>query len=132
MINANILKIASNTKYYGLKNIYTHRASVKNKKCGDIIKIELSIKLNKIKEMRYETSSCIFCQASASILSDKINLFTIKTLKKDIDNMLLIMRGENKLPDKYMSFKELLNIKNLGRYHCIMLPFNALIKALKV
>ena len=132
MINANILKIASNTKYYGLKNIYTHRASVKYKKCGDIIKIELSIKLNKIKEMRYETSSCIFCQASASILSDKINLFTIKTLKKDIDNMLLIMRGENKLPNKYMSFKELLNIKNLGRYDCIMLPFNALIKALKV
>ena len=65
MIDLKILKIASDTKYYGLKNIYSHQTRVKNKICGDLIKIELQVKKDKINLMRYETESCIFCQASA-------------------------------------------------------------------
>ena len=31
MININILKIASDTKFSGLKNVYTHKSKIKNR-----------------------------------------------------------------------------------------------------
>ena len=86
-----ILKIASDTKNYGLKNKSSFKASGKNKLCGDKITIELDISAGKIKRMFYETESCLFCQASASLLSkviksveinsDELKLIILKTLK---------------------------------------------------
>ena len=37
MIDQKIIKIASNTKFAGLKNQYTHKSSIKNSFCGDFI-----------------------------------------------------------------------------------------------
>ena len=70
MIDNRLLKIASNTKYYGLKNNYTYKSKLKNSTCGDKISIEITLKKNTIREIRYETESCIFCQASASTLAN--------------------------------------------------------------
>ena len=38
---------------------------------------------------------------------------------------------EKNLPAKYKIFKDLFNNRNINRIDCIMLPFNALIKALE-
>ena len=133
MINTNILKIASDTKHYGLKGDYTHQSKVRNRFCGDIIKIEIKIKKNKLKILRYETQSCIFCQASASILAKKINSFSVDKLKEDIDSFRKTMKNkERNLPARLASFKILINNNNLNRFDCIMLPFSALLKALKI
>ena len=133
MINSKIIEIASNTKFYGLNNIYTHKASMKNKKCGDRIDVEINIRLNKIKNMRYETESCIFCQASASILANKDSLFSIKNLKDEIDLVLSCFeKKKTKLPKKLIVFKKIINKNNASRLDCIILPFKAIIKALKV
>ena len=106
MINLNILKMASDTKYYGLKNIYTHQAKIKNRVCGDIIEIEVKIKKDKINLMRYQTEACIFCQASASILANQIKKFSIKSLKQDINFFSkLIQNKEDQLPAKFKSLK---------------------------
>ena len=83
--------------------------------------------------MRYLTESCILCQASASILSSKINCFTINELKnitinlKKKENIKMIMSKK-----KYAAFKDVINVNNLKRIDCITLPFNALLKALKI
>ena len=64
-----ILKIASddeNNKY--LKN-YTHHSKLKNSLCGDEIQINLIIKEDKITDFGYQGKSCIYCKASASLLS---------------------------------------------------------------
>ena len=82
MIDTKIIKIASNTKYAGLKNHCTHKSSLKNSLCGDFIKVEFIASKSKIKSMRYETESCILCEASASLLANKIKNFHLKDLKK--------------------------------------------------
>ena len=46
MIDKRLLKIASNTKFYGLKNNYTYKTNLKNSICGDKISIEISLKKN--------------------------------------------------------------------------------------
>ncbi len=133
MINLKIIHLAANTTNYGLKKNSTHFASCKNKICGDKIKIEINSNGLKVKDMRYETESCIFCQASASILSRIIKSMPVKNLKKEVLNIYDSFDNENfTLPKKYNSFRPLINKKNKNRLECIMLPFNALLKALKI
>ena len=81
IIDQKILDLASDTSNFGLINKNKFCASHKNKKCGDKIKIELEIKDNKIKKMYYETESCIFCQASVSLLSRKAKNKSIQKIK---------------------------------------------------
>ena len=133
MINLKIINLASNTANYGLKKNSTHYASYRNKICGDTIKVEINSNGKKIKDMRYETESCIFCQASASTLARIIKLIPIKNLKKEIAKIYDSFDKEKfVLPKKYNLFKPLMNKKNKNRLECIMLPFNAILKALKI
>ena len=81
MISREIIKIASNTSNAGLDNEYSHKISLKNKLCGDKITLELIVLKKKILSMKYETESCVYCEASASLLSKKIKKFNLEILK---------------------------------------------------
>ena len=132
MINSKIIKIASNDKYVGLKNIFTHKCSLKNSLCGDFIKVEFVASKTKIKSMRYETKSCILCEASASLLSNKIKFSYIKDLKKDINNLIKNFRDNNLIfPVKFKEFSYLLDKDNVSRTSCVTLPMEAFLKAFK-
>jgi len=133
MINKKVLDIANNNKFNNLKNIYTHKAEMKNNICGDKIKIELVVKKNRINSFRYETESCLFCQASASLLSRKIKVFSIDKLNYDLSYLKKVFKNRKvDLPIKLKDFKDLINYSNSSRINCIMLPFVALKKALKL
>ena len=113
----------------GLKNKFTHKSSVKNSLCGDFIKTEFIADKSKIKSMRYETESCILCEASANLLSRKIKklcLNDIKNLKKQIKTKKF------DLPIKFKEFKVLYNKKYVSRINCVILPIDALLKAFKI
>ena len=72
MINKDVFKLASNTTNVGLKNRYSHKISMKNTTCGDKITIEIIADKKKIHSMKYETESCLYCEASASLLSQRM------------------------------------------------------------
>lgn len=114
IIDKKIFNLALDTSNYGLKKT-KYYASLKNKKCGDKIEISLNIKNKKIKRMYYETESCLFCKASASLLSKKIKNINIDKIDKIIFSK---------------KFNPLLSKKYLSRKDCIMLPYYALKKAL--
>ena len=133
MINKEIIRIASNTSNVGLDNKYSHKISLKNKLCGDKITLELIVTKQKIVSMKYETESCVYCEASASLLSKKIKKLKVKTIKNDFINLKKILNDkEIKIPKKFADFKKLFNSDNLNRYNCLFLPFDAVIKALKL
>lgn len=117
MINQQIIKLASDTSNYGIKKDSNFIATSKNKICGDKITIQLEIKKKIIKKMNYETESCVFCQASASLLSKSIKNknIEIKSFSKIFNETI-----------KNKTFKKLLNTKE--RISCVMLPFDALQK----
>ena len=83
MINKDIIRLASNTSNVGLKNKYSHKISLKNSTCGDKITLELIVDKKKINSMKYETISCVYCEASASLLSKKIKNVKLKDIKND-------------------------------------------------
>ena len=133
MIDTKIIKIASNTKYVGLKNHFTHKSSLKNSLCGDFIKGEFIASKSKIKSMRYETESCILCEASASLLGNKIKNFQLKDLKKDLLTIKEIKKNKNlNISLKFKELKQLLNKKTVKRINCVILPMEALFKAFKI
>ena len=80
MISKDIIKLASSSNNFGLKNDYSHKTSLKNSLCGDKITLELIVKNKKVSSMRYETEACIYCEASASLLSKKIKNLYLKSL----------------------------------------------------
>ena len=122
MINPKIIKIASDTKYSGLKDKFTHKSSVKNSLCGDKIIIELVVNKIKIDLMRYDTESCILCEASASLLAKKIINYPLKNV---------IKYNKSILPLKFKDFKYLLENSGNKRSGCVILPIDAVLKGLK-
>ncbi len=133
MINKEIIKIALNTSNVGLNNKYSHKISLKNNLCGDKITLELIVTKNKVISMKYETESCVYCEASASLLSKKIKKLNIHTIKNDFVDLKKILKKKNmKIPKKFNDYKKLFNSDNFNRFNCIFLPFDAVIKALKL
>ena len=133
MINPKIIKIASNTQYEGLKNIYTHKSSAKNRLCGDKISLELIANKTKINSIRYKTESCILCEASASLLANKMKHYSIKNIQKDVNRLKeTIVNKDYKIPLKFKEFKYLVDKNNLNRVNCVILPLEALLKAFKL
>ena len=133
MINNEIIKFASNTSYVGLKNNYTYKSSKKNSMCGDLIKIELVVKKLKIISMRYETESCIYCNASASLLAKQIRGLSISRAKKDLNKLRSFSTDLKsfQMPSKFKKFQSLFKKTNTNRLNCIFLPLDAVLKALK-
>ena len=132
MITSEIVKIASNSKNVGLTNKYTFKSSLKNPLCGDKIKLELEIKNSKLNSMKYETESCVYCEASASLLATTIKNLNTNTIIKELNLLKKVMKdGKLSLPRKFKNFKILINKKNLKRINCINLPFDAVLKALR-
>lgn len=127
-----ILKIASDTENHKFLTNYTHSSKGKNPLCGDEMKIRLKVKNNKILDFAYQCKACIYCQASASILSK----FSInKSLEKiaEISHFLkeFFQNTNVKFPKGLKQFEKLFKEKNISRKECILLPFKTLLKALK-
>ena len=133
MINKDIIKLASYTSNVGLKNKYSHKISLKNTTCGDKITLELIADKKKISSMKYETVSCVYCEASASLLSRKIKYIKIKDIKNNFATLKKISTKKNvKFPKRLSDFRKLLNSDNFNRFKCIFLPIDAVLKALKL
>ena len=126
-----IIKIASNTDNNNILKNYTHTAKHKNPLCGDEITIYLKLNKEKITKFYYQSKSCIYCQASVSLLSryaTNKSLLNIKSLIIEIDKYFRIDKFI--LPKKWYIFKKLFKKENFSRKECLLLPFKTLSKIL--
>ena len=128
-MNLDILKIASNTNNFKDLKKFTHYSKSKNPLCGDEISIKLVINNQKITNFGYQGKSCVYCQATASLLSDKLISYKIENIKELCDYAGIYFTEKHKnLKKKWNFLGKLLNQKNLSRQQCVLLPFNALKK----
>ena len=124
-----ILEIASDTE--NNKNIknYTHVAKSKNPLCGDEIQIKLVIKNEKLVDFGYQGKSCIYCQATASLLSKNLINSEKSKINELCDFAKSFFSQKQKSTGKKWSFlSKLFDQKNMPRKECILLPFNTLKK----
>ena len=128
-----ILEIASHTENNKVIENFTHKSKHKNPLCGDEMEISLIVKNDVIKDMGYQCKSCVYCQASVSLLSRKIKEKKINEIKTFIsDGEKLFDNVKIGLEKHWKDFKELFNEKNLARKECLLLPLKTVLKALKI
>ena len=124
-----VLKIAANTdNNRNIKN-RTHVSKLKNSLCGDEMQVELILKNGKILDFGYQGKSCVYCQASASLLS-KISINNQKEKLNDLCNKAELYFDDNvKITEKdWISLKKLIKNENVNKKDCILLPFKTLKK----
>jgi nitrogen fixation NifU-like protein len=127
-----ILEIASHTENNKVIENFTHKSKHKNPLCGDEMEISLIVKNNVIKDLGYQCSSCVYCQASVSLLSRKIK-------NRKVDDLKDFLAHSEKLFDDikvsikkhWEEFREILKKENLSRKECLLLPLKTVLKALK-
>jgi nitrogen fixation NifU-like protein len=130
MIDKEIIKIASNTENHGALDNHTHFSKLKNAICGDEMKVYLIVKNNKVVNFKYECESCIYCQASVSLLSrnaknkstDKIKDFA-KQARNSFNNKVSFNKD-------WKDFNKIMTNNNIARKECLLLPINAALDAL--
>ena len=132
-----IIEIASHTENQKVIKNYTHQSKNKNPLCGDEMEISLIVKDNIVEDIGYQCKSCIYCQASVSLLSrfvmqapiEKITVFLSQAssfFDESFENLKKInIKGVE-------DFKKIMNSKNISRKECLLLPFKTLSKALKL
>ena len=128
-MNLEIINIAANSKNNkDIKN-HTHYSKLKNSICGDEIQIKLIIKEEKIIKFGYQTASCIYCQASASLLSEiSVNSKKDKISKLCDEAKLFFSKDKKIFNNNLKLFSNLFIKENFTRKDCILLPFKALKK----
>ncbi|MDC0167893.1 iron-sulfur cluster assembly scaffold protein [bacterium] len=127
-----ILKIASDTRNHKVIDNYTHISKQKNHLCGDEMQVSLNISNNKIIDFAYQCKSCIYCQASASMLSRTSMNKSTKIVKDFITSIDTFFESSKiKFPKEWKKLEVLFVKKNIARKDCILLPFKTLAKALK-
>ena len=127
-----ILKIASDTINHKKLDDCTHKSKQKNPICGDEMEVGVKISENQILDFAYQCKSCIYCQASASVLSKFSINNTINNINEIITFVDVFFESNNaKFPKEWKKLEILFNKKNISRKACILLPFKTLAKALK-
>jgi nitrogen fixation NifU-like protein len=132
-----ILEIASHTENNKVIKNYTHQSKNKNPLCGDEMEISLIVKDDVIEDIGYQCKSCIYCQASVSLLSRSVIQAPIEKIKDLMSQVNFFFNKSfdlsKKINIKEMNdFKKILNTKNISRKECLLLPFKTLSKALKL
>ena len=128
-----ILEIASNTENNKVLNNFTHRSKNKNPICGDEMEISLVVKNDTVIDMGYQCKSCIYCQASVSLLSQKIKNKNLQEIRKFINSCENVFENTKNLFEKnWKDFLELFDKKNISRKECLLLPLITVLKALKI
>ena len=128
-----ILEIASNTENNKVIDNFTHRSKNKNPICGDEMEISLIVKNDKVVDMGYQCKSCVYCQASVSLLSQKIKNKKLDEIKNFINSCESVFENTKIVLEKnWKEFLELLNKKNVSRKECLLLPLRTVLKALKI
>jgi len=131
MIDKEIIKIASNTENHGVLDKHTHFSKLKNSICGDVMKIYLIIKNDKIENFKYECESCIYCQASVSLLSRSAKNKSIEKVKNFADQAKNCFEKNTKSFDKeWKEFDKIMTKNNISRKECLLLPLNTTLDAL--
>ena len=116
MYKEHILELYKSPSNFGILKNPSHEKTAHNSVCGDEITVQLLVKENRIKDIKFSGSGCVISMVASSMLTDKIKGAGVSEVKK--------MKPEKVL--------ELLKMKlNPARIKCALLAFEAVKGALE-
>ena len=116
MYREHILELYKSPSNFGTLKNPTHEKTAYNSVCGDEITVDLIVKSDVVKDIKFSGSGCVISIVASSILTDKLKRMNVKEIKE--------IKGEEVL--------ELLKMKlNPARIKCALLSLEAVRGALK-
>ena len=95
------------------------------------MKIYLIVEKDIIAKFKYQSQSCIFCQASVSLLSRKTTNKSVEKVKNFLQKADNYFKQRKNIFDKeWLEFDKIMNKNNISRKECLLLPFKAMLDAL--
>lgn len=108
-------------------------AEIRNPLCGDRITLDLTLKDGTIAAVGHATRACVLCQASVSLLAETLPGRRLDdcTAGRAAVSAFLDGAPEDALPAAFVRFSVFAPvIPHAARHSCVLLPFDALDKAL--
>ncbi|MDP3991899.1 MAG: iron-sulfur cluster assembly scaffold protein [Nanoarchaeota archaeon] len=116
MYREHILELYKSPSNFGILKKPTHEKTSYNSVCGDEVTVQLLVKDDIIKDIKFSGSGCVISMVASSLLTDKIKGMKVSDVKN--------MKAEEVL--------NLLDMKlNLARVKCALLSFEAVKGALR-
>jgi nitrogen fixation NifU-like protein len=108
-------------------------ATVDNPVCGDRVTMEIRVSDGRIAAVAHKVRGCLLCKAAASVIGEKAPGATVEEFDAARDAVTHLLESGTPLPDdgwRELSIFEPVTAHK-SRHHCVLLPFDALEKALK-
>lgn len=126
-----ILDHNKNPKNFGKLSHSTNTAQSKNTLCGDQVTIEMDIKKNVIRDIRFSGCGCAILKASASLMTDELKGKTVEEAKALFSTFESIISEEQPESQKDSKLFIFTNIRKFpSRVKCASLPWHTMKNAI--
>ncbi|MDF2368402.1 Fe-S cluster assembly sulfur transfer protein SufU [Sneathiella sp.] len=128
-----LLRLAANATGDGRIDNPDAEETADNPTCGDRITLQIRMNESNITELKHHNRSCMLCQASASMIGEHAVGKSLEDILQTRENLHSMLQGGT-IPDtSEWKELELFNVvaAHKSRHHCVLLPFDALIRALE-
>ena len=129
----NLLRLAANAVGDGTLDNPDASETLDNPTCGDRITIQVKLEDGRITHLNHQNRSCVLCQAAASLMSESAIGREASEISATRDNLQSLLQGEAVQFTPEWKKLEFFNVVSAhkSRHNCVLLPFDALIKALE-
>lgn len=122
-------------KAVGAGSLAAPNASVTldNPLCGDRVTLDVTLDGGTIGALAHRLHACVLCQASASILAETAIGKQLPEIERVATELRAMLKAGGPAPAGDWAPLAVFEpaIKEKNRHHCVLLPFDALIKALR-
>ena len=106
-------------------------ATVDNPLCGDRITIEIKLAGGRVAELAHQTRGCLLCEAAAALIGEQAPGESIAALRDAATAAKALLDGAPAPAGRWAALEEFAPVRKVkSRRDCVLLPFEALAKAL--
>ncbi|HSS63568.1 MAG TPA: iron-sulfur cluster assembly scaffold protein [Gammaproteobacteria bacterium] len=109
------------------------RASVDNPLCGDRVRVDVSVSGGRIEHVAHRVRGCLLCEAAASVIGAQAPGESVEELIALRQALRAFLSDDSLGPPRRWPALEMFApvAQHRSRHDCVMLPFDALVKALE-
>ncbi len=128
LYEALILDHSRHPRSYGSLKNFTHHAIEENVVCGDKVSLYLRVKSSLIERSAFTGEGCAICVASASIMTEQIQMMTIGEAGRMLAGFRHLMNGKRAAGDPALGKLSTLSCVRAFpvRVKCALLPWDVL------
>ena len=128
-----ILRLAANAVGEGSLGNPDAEETLDNPTCGDRITIQVMMTGSEITDLKHQNRSCVLCQASASLIGENAIGKELNDIVETRTKLHSMLQGKPVQDTSNWKDLEIFDVvaTHKSRHHCVLLPFDALIKALE-